>query len=114
MPMREKALAGLIAELAPSTGADPDYTTPEALRIQAMYASKEWRRLRVLQLKKQPLCEVCLQDEVVTEARICHHWVRHEGDAALFFDPEMLQSLCRPHLLVARHLKKERINGTCG
>jgi hypothetical protein len=102
MPMREKALAGLIAELAPSTGADPDYTTPEALRIQAMYASKEWRRLRVLQLKRQPLCEICIVDEEVTEARICHHRVRHDGDETIFFDPDLLQSLCRSHHQSAR------------
>jgi 5-methylcytosine-specific restriction protein A len=59
-----------------------------------MYSTPEWRRLRLAQLAEEPLCRECRPAVVVaTEA---DHVIPHKGDRALFFDPENLQSLCKP------------------
>ena len=40
---------------------------------------------------------MCLQVEVVEPAAVVDHKIPHKGDETLFFDPENLQSLCKPH-----------------
>ncbi|WP_292326341.1 HNH endonuclease [Mesorhizobium sp.] len=40
---------------------------------------------------------MCLITEDVTEADIVDHIKPHRGDAALFFEPSNLQSLCKYH-----------------
>ena len=69
---------------------------------QAFYESPEWRKLRALHLKRNPLCEKCFADDKITPAVI----VDQDGGGRL--DGENLQSLCR-----ACHNKKtarERAN----
>lgn len=64
---------------------------PEA---QAFYESPEWRKLRVLHLKRNPLCEKCFADGKITAAVIVDHKVGiKDGGGRL--DGENLQSLCR-------------------
>ena len=58
-----------------------------------LYNTKEWHRLRHYQLKKEPLCAMCLKAGKYTPATIVDHVVPHKGDEALFFDPNNLQSL---------------------
>ena len=38
-----------------------------------IYNSREWRELRILKLRANPLCEVCEQDGIVTSAHAVHH-----------------------------------------
>ena len=40
---------------------------------QEIYNSREWRELRILKLRANPLCEVCEQEGLVTSAHAVHH-----------------------------------------
>lgn len=73
--------------------------------IRALYQTNTWRRLRRRHITAHPLCEVCLEDEVVEVATVVHHLSRHDGDPVLFFNAGELVSLCRPHQEFARAAK---------
>jgi len=74
-----------------------DIRSDKAVDYRRHYQSSRWKKLRARQLAIQPLCELCIQSEIVTEATVVHHVKRHDGDLALLFDPTNLQSLCKPH-----------------
>jgi len=38
-----------------------------------IYNSREWRELRILKLRANPLCEVCEREGIVTSAHAVHH-----------------------------------------
>jgi len=59
-----------------------------------LYKTARWKRIREQQLALQPLCEICLEAETITEANTVHHKEGgHKGDEAKFwFGP--FQSLC--------------------
>jgi len=38
-----------------------------------IYNSREWRELRILKLRANPLCEVCEREGIVTSAHAIHH-----------------------------------------
>lgn len=59
-----------------------------------LYGLARWKRQRQAQLTAQPLCQLCLDMECVTEATVADHVEAHRGDEDLFWDPENLQSLC--------------------
>ncbi len=65
---------------------------------RAWYGLARWRDLRAAQLLRQPLCEVCLAKEPVKlkAADVVHHADPHQGVWEKFFDPENLQSVCKP------------------
>jgi 5-methylcytosine-specific restriction protein A len=48
----------------------------------------------MMQLRKQPLCERCLERGVIRAATVAHHKVPHRGDLSLFWDPDNLASSC--------------------
>ncbi|MCX7023060.1 MAG: HNH endonuclease [Spirochaetes bacterium] len=48
-----------------------------------------WRRLRAIQLRKEPNCRRCGQRAMTVD-----HINPHRGDVGLAFDPDNLQSLC--------------------
>lgn len=52
--------------------------------------------LRQSQLRKQPLCQVCLATGQVTAAVDVDHVIPHRGSWTLFCDVDNLQSLCKP------------------
>jgi 5-methylcytosine-specific restriction protein A len=56
-----------------------------------IYASEEWRVLRRVVLREQPICRGCQL------ARSSHvdHIKAHKGDPRLFWDRTNLQGLCR-------------------
>lgn len=62
------------------------------------YNRAVWRRLRVVQLNRQPLCEDCLVADPprITAATEVDHEKPHRGDWALFADPKNLKSRCKP------------------
>ncbi|EKE75520.1 HNH endonuclease [Oceanibaculum indicum] len=64
----------------PDTG-QPDRAKP--------YSTPEWKALRAQHLKRQPTCQSC-----GASARMVDHIRPWKGDAALFLDPNNLQSLC--------------------
>ena len=74
-----------------------DYRSEEAKEYRKLYKTARWQRMRDAQLSEQPLCCMCLALEEVTPATIVDHIKSHKGDLALFYDPNNLQSLCKPH-----------------
>ncbi|WP_438748387.1 HNH endonuclease [Pararhizobium sp. O133] len=69
----------------------------KATAYHHLYGLKAWQDARHVQLAHQPLCERCLRDEIVTEARVVNHRIKHQGDWALFIDPENHESVCAEH-----------------
>lgn len=67
---------------------------------QRLLNSKQWKRLRQWQLQREPLCEMCKLEGIITSAIDVHHKVpvesAHNLDdmARLCFNPDNLQSLC--------------------
>lgn len=57
------------------------------------YHLKRWERMSRLQLRRHPLCRMCLDEGKVEPATIADHVVPHKGDPYLFWFGE-LQSLC--------------------
>lgn len=62
----------------------------------SLYNTKQWKRLRLEQLRLQPWCTFCLQLNIRTPATVVDHITPHKGDRSLFFDPSNFQSLCKP------------------
>jgi len=59
------------------------------------YHTQRWRRRAALQLKRYPLCAICLQNGQVVPATDADHVVPHKGNEWAFWYGE-LQSLCGP------------------
>lgn len=59
-----------------------------------LYDSTDWRKARIHQLRKEPLCRICQDLGKVTLATVCDHIIpfRVHGD---FFDSSNYQSLCK-------------------
>ena len=57
------------------------------------YQLERWRRLRRAQLRREPLCALCLSRDVVAAATVADHVVHHQGDWTRFLTGQ-LQSLC--------------------
>ncbi len=60
-----------------------------------MYSTTEWKRLRLSQLAKEPLCKDCESHNRITLATVADHVEDHKGDKYKFFHGK-LQSLCKP------------------
>ena len=60
-----------------------------------LYNTKQWQRLRYYQLLKHPLCKYCADLGIINKANIVDHIKPHEGNEALMFDADNLQSLCK-------------------
>ena len=58
------------------------------------YNTRAWRRLSAWQRTQQPLCEMCLELGVVTEATEVDHVVPLSEDWGRRLDPTNLASIC--------------------
>ncbi|EAD5297064.1 HNH endonuclease [Listeria monocytogenes] len=60
------------------------------------YKSRTWQKCRYHQLLKEPLCERCLSDGVITQAVIVHHIIDTYTSIGWDkrMDPENLESIC--------------------
>lgn len=76
--------------------ARPDHRSAEAAAYRRLYKTARWRRLREAYLDDNPLCVMCLKQEIVTEADVADHIKPHRGDEALFWSVDNLQALCKP------------------
>lgn len=61
------------------------------------YGLAIWKRLRLEQLRKEPLCHMCRAVGDITPATVANHTIAHKGDWELFTDPGNLDSLCKRH-----------------
>jgi 5-methylcytosine-specific restriction enzyme A len=59
-----------------------------------LYHTARWKRRRLHQLRKHPLCHACLQDNHIKAATVAHHVIDHKGDYKIFFSSP-LESLCK-------------------
>lgn len=62
-----------------------------------LYATARWQKLRELKLSHNPICERCLDQEIVEPATVVHHRKPHKGEDTLFHDFDNLEALCKPH-----------------
>jgi 5-methylcytosine-specific restriction endonuclease McrA len=60
---------------------------------RALYRTREWRKLRAEQLRREPWCRMHAAKGEQVGASHVDHIEAHRGDPALFFDPANLQSL---------------------
>ena len=58
------------------------------------YGLKQWRSIRNLILKRNPLCVNCFSTGKLTPATVVDHIEPHRGNYELFIDTKNLQSLC--------------------
>ena len=75
-------------------------TVNEQIR-RDIYRSKQWKKIRLAKLMQNPLCEICLQNNIITSAVDVHHIQSFVN----IFDPlrrkeiaynfDNLQSLCK-------------------
>lgn len=61
---------------------------------RAWYNTARWHKRRAHQLQAQPLCQRCIERDVLTPATVAHHIVKHDGDYQLFWFGE-LRSVCK-------------------
>jgi 5-methylcytosine-specific restriction protein A len=62
-------------------------------KLDHLYDSARWKRVRKHQLQSYPLCKFCMEHGRVTVATICNHVEPHRGDINKFWCGA-LQSLC--------------------
>ena len=60
------------------------------------YYRKSWLIIRANKLRRNPLCEECERNHIMTHANEVDHITPHKGDINKFFDEDNLQSLCEP------------------
>ena len=72
--------------------------TPEQI---GFYKTQAWKRCRENYFKAHSLCEVCLQEGLITPGRYVHHKIHvsqdNLADHSILTNPENLQTLCRKH-----------------
>ncbi len=72
-----------------------DQRTDAARAYHRLYKTARWKRIREAQLRIQPLCEYCLQSEVIEPATIVHHSEGgHKGNEQKFWNGPFA-SLCK-------------------
>jgi len=54
-----------------------------------------WDKIRALKVRKNPLCEPCLEDNRVQATQIVHHILSVVDRPDLIFSTDNLQSVCR-------------------
>ena len=74
-------------------GAAYERTRDKALKQP--YSSKAWRNLRTFKLARQPLCEPCFRDGLVTAAVIVHHKTEVAQGGKFLPAIAELESVCR-------------------
>jgi 5-methylcytosine-specific restriction enzyme A len=73
----------------------PDRRSDEAAAYRRLYKTSRWRRLRDVQLAMHPLCEWCLEREMIEAATEVHHATPHRGDEDAFWSGPFV-STCKP------------------
>jgi len=76
------------------------------------YNTKQWKNLRNYYIRRHPLCEVCLEHDIITPANEVHHKVpfmsgtTDEDKYSLLVDEDNLLSVCYScHDKIHRELK---------
>jgi hypothetical protein len=72
-----------------------------------LYGTARWQALRAEQLRREPLCRMCLVAGVQTSATVCDHEQRHGGDVARFWAGPFM-SLCASHHSASKQRQERR------
>lgn len=67
--------------------------------------------MRARQLEAEPLCRMHEALKQLVQATVADHIKAHRGDEELFFDPENLQSLCKPCHDAHKQAQEHNANG---
>jgi hypothetical protein len=60
------------------------------------YGLARWKKRRAEQLKREPMCWMCLKEGRATPAAVADHDPPHRGDPVIFWTGK-LRSLCKRH-----------------
>lgn len=71
-----------------------DGRSDEAAAYRRLYKTARWRRIRDAKLRQDPLCEWCLEREIVEPATEVHHDGPHRGDIERFYEGPFI-STCK-------------------
>lgn len=61
-----------------------------------LYNTAAWKRLRLVILRRDPLCKLCKDQERPRPSGVADHIHDHKGDPRLFYDPNNLRGVCKP------------------
>lgn len=73
-----------------------------------VYKTALWQRMRLQQLRDEPLCRYCAETGRIVPATVVDHIVPHRGGRDLAFDQDNLQSLCA-HCHNSTKQRQERV-----
>jgi 5-methylcytosine-specific restriction protein A len=77
-------------------------------KLDHLYDTARWRRLRAHQLRERPLCRFCLEGRgMATPATVADHVIAHKGDIDKFWLGD-LQSLCHYCHVIAKAFIEQR------
>ena len=83
---------------------------PPGTRVQERTRGRKWQRIRARQLRHHPLCAVCMEQGLVTQATEVDHITPLDQGGTDHEDN--LQSLCTPcHVVKTQHEQGNRITG---
>lgn len=76
-----------------------EYISDKKKERKFIYSRKEWRYVRDIKFRANPICEKCLEDGIVTPTKEIHHidsFMNYEGEMrwSKAFDYNNLMSLC--------------------
>lgn len=76
--------------------AKQDKRSAAASEYRKLYKTARWRRIRDAKLRQDPLCQWCLEDDIVELATEVHHADGgHKGDVDKFWSGPFV-STCKP------------------
>ena len=56
----------------------------------------QWKKIRAMFLKENPLCVECNRKGKLTPANVVDHIIPHKGDKDIFWDYNNYAALCKP------------------
>lgn len=59
--------------------------------------NSRWQKARETFLRRNPLCRMCLDADLIVQAEMVDHVIPHRGNQDLFWDTDNWQSLCQRH-----------------
>jgi 5-methylcytosine-specific restriction endonuclease McrA len=103
MSIKLSNLKPSFGSLVPRLGRLPDdeaarYRHRDALKPwRRLYKTARWQRLRMSTfIRDQFTCQLCPRIEADTSQLVADHKTPHRGDERLFWDPDNIQTLCKP------------------
>jgi 5-methylcytosine-specific restriction protein A len=99
MPWKPPSHSELLRKRQGRKATDAEYEArrrqdPALAEAQRLRSSMRWRKVRAIKLKRDPLCEDCLEHDVTRPATQVHHMKGLAPHPELAFTMSNLRSLC--------------------